>query len=29
VPRARSFALREDPQSGKVKWEIKTQALVR
>jgi len=29
VPRARSFVLREDPQNGKVKWEIKTQSLVR
>jgi alpha-D-xyloside xylohydrolase len=29
VPRARSFALREDPQNGKVKWEIKIQNLVR
>src|SRR5678816_1841792 len=25
VPRARSFALREDPQAGKVNWEIKLQ----
>ncbi len=29
VPRAGSFALREDPQNGKVKWEIKLQTLKR
>ncbi len=29
VPRGRVFALREDPQAGKVKWEIKVQTLVR
>lgn len=28
VPRAGSFALREDPLSGKVRWEITTQRLV-
>jgi alpha-D-xyloside xylohydrolase len=28
VPRARSFALREDPQNGKVKWEIKMQGIL-
>ncbi len=27
--RGRTFALREDPQAGKVKWEITTPALVR
>ena len=29
VPRARSFALREDPQAGKVKWDIKVQPLAQ
>jgi hypothetical protein len=29
VPRARTFALREDPQAGKVKWEIKIQPLAK
>jgi alpha-D-xyloside xylohydrolase len=29
VPLARSFRLREDPQAGKVKWDIKVQALAR
>ena len=29
VPRARSFALREDPQAGKVKWAIKLQTLAQ
>ena len=29
IPRGRSFALREDPQAGKVKWDIKRQALAR
>jgi alpha-D-xyloside xylohydrolase len=29
IPRGRSFALREDPQGGKVKWEIKMQAVAR
>ena len=29
VPRARSFALQEDPQAGKVKWDIKAQPLTQ
>jgi len=29
VTRARGFALREDPQAGKVKWDIKVQTLAR
>ena len=29
VSRGRNFALSEDPQAGKVKWEIKVQNLVR
>ncbi|HXR99724.1 MAG TPA: TIM-barrel domain-containing protein [Pyrinomonadaceae bacterium] len=29
VPRGNSFALRDDPQAGKVKWDIKVQTLVR
>jgi alpha-D-xyloside xylohydrolase len=29
VPLARSFRLREDPQAGKVKWDIKVQTLAR
>lgn len=29
TPRAGGFALREDPQAGKVKWEIKVQTLAR
>jgi len=29
LPRARSFALREDPQNGKVRWEITTRSLRR
>jgi alpha-D-xyloside xylohydrolase len=29
VPLARSFKLREDPQAGKVKWDIKVQMLAR
>src|SRR6185295_9170498 len=29
VQRGRSYALREDPQSGKVKWDIKSQPLAR
>ena len=29
VPRAQSFALRDDPQAGKVKWTIKQQPLTR
>src|ERR1043165_2137381 len=29
VPRARSFVMHDEPQNGKVKWEIKTQNLVR
>lgn len=27
--RGRAYALREDPQAGKVKWDIKVQTLVR
>jgi len=29
VTRARGFGLREDPQAGKVKWDIKVQPLAR
>jgi alpha-D-xyloside xylohydrolase len=29
VPRGREFALRQDPQAGKVKWTIRVQNLVR
>jgi hypothetical protein len=29
VPRGNSFALRDDPQAGKVKWDIKVRTLVR
>ena len=29
VPRGNSFALRDDPQAGKVKWDIKVQTLAK
>ena len=29
VSRGRSYALREDPQAGKVKWDVKVQSLTR
>ncbi|HXQ36646.1 MAG TPA: hypothetical protein VN843_21725, partial [Anaerolineales bacterium] len=29
LPRGRDFVLRQDPQTGKVKWAIKVQSLVR
>jgi alpha-D-xyloside xylohydrolase len=29
VPRARAFALREDPQAGKVKWEVRVRQLAK
>jgi hypothetical protein len=29
IPRGDGFVLREDPQAGKVKWEIRVQNLVR
>jgi hypothetical protein len=29
VPRGGSFVLRDDPQHGKVNWQIKMQSLVR
>jgi hypothetical protein len=29
TPRGRTFALREDPQAGKVKWTVNVQPLTR
>ena len=29
APRGRDFALREDPQAGKVKWKVNVQPLTR